>query len=49
MAPDTPYIVVNPNASDLLLGALAKLRAVIRTIGQLVGIGKQIAVDGSPK
>src|SRR6266404_2821397 len=46
--PDTPYIVVNPNASDLLLERRWPTESVIRTIGQLVESGKQIALMGAP-
>jgi len=45
--PDTPYIVVNPNASDLLLERRWPTESVIRTIGQLVESGKQIALMGA--
>src|SRR6202140_1879918 len=46
--PETPYIVVNPNASDLLLERRWPTESVTRTIGQLVESGKQIALMGAP-
>jgi len=46
--PERPYIVVNPNASDLLLERRWPTESVIRTIGQLVESGKQIALMGAP-
>jgi ADP-heptose:LPS heptosyltransferase len=46
--PGTPYIVVNPNASDLLLERRWPIESVIKAIGQLVYSGKQIALMGAP-
>jgi len=46
--PEKPYIVVNPNASDLLLERRWPVESVIEAICQLLASGKQIALMGAP-
>lgn len=46
--PEKPYIVVNPNASDLLLERRWPVQSVVEAISQLVSSGGQIALMGAP-
>jgi ADP-heptose:LPS heptosyltransferase len=46
--PEKPYIVVNPNASDLLLERRWPGEYVLETIDRLVASGCQIALMGAP-
>jgi ADP-heptose:LPS heptosyltransferase len=43
-----PYVVVNPNASDLLLERRWPIESVTEAIATLVGSGKQVALMGAP-
>jgi ADP-heptose:LPS heptosyltransferase len=42
-----PYIVVNPNASDLLLERRWPTESVVETISRLVSLGHQVALIGA--
>jgi heptosyltransferase II len=46
--PDKPYIVINPNASDLLLERRWPTQSVIETIDRLVSSGSQVVLMGAP-
>jgi ADP-heptose:LPS heptosyltransferase len=45
---EKPYIVINPNASPLLVERRWQIENVIEAIGRLVSSGSQIALMGSP-
>ena len=45
--PEQPYIVVNPNASDLLLERRWPTEYVVETINRLAGLGNQLAMIGA--
>jgi len=44
---DQPYVVINPNASDLLLERRWPTESVVETIGRLVSLGHQVALIGA--
>lgn len=46
--PERPYIVVNPNASDLLLERRWPIQDTIEAISRLVASGNQIVLMGTP-
>ena len=46
--PDKPYIVLNPNASDLLLERRWPVESVIEAIDRLVSSGNQVVLMGAP-
>ena len=45
---EQPYIVINPNASDLLLERRWPTESVLEAIHRLVSLGNQIALIGAP-
>lgn len=46
--PEKPYIVMNPNASDLLLERRWPTESVLEAIHRLVSLGNQIVLIGAP-
>ncbi len=46
--PEKPYIVLNPNASDLLLERRWPVESVLEAINRLVSSGSQIVLMGAP-
>jgi ADP-heptose:LPS heptosyltransferase len=44
---DQPYVVINPNASDLLLERRWPTQSVVETISRLVSLGHQVALIGA--
>jgi ADP-heptose:LPS heptosyltransferase len=46
--PEQPYIVVNPNASDLLLERRWPTESVLEAISRLVSLGNQVVLIGAP-
>jgi ADP-heptose:LPS heptosyltransferase len=46
--PEKPYIVLNPNASDLLLERRWPVESVIEAINRLVASGSQVVLMGAP-
>jgi ADP-heptose:LPS heptosyltransferase len=46
--PEQPYIVVNPNASDLLLERRWPNESVLEAINRLVSLGNQVVLIGAP-
>ena len=46
--PEKPYIVINPNASDLLLERRWPTESVLEAIHRLVSLGNQIVLIGAP-
>jgi ADP-heptose:LPS heptosyltransferase len=46
--PEKPYIVVNPNASDLLLERRWPVKSMVEAISRLVSSGSQIVLMGAP-
>jgi ADP-heptose:LPS heptosyltransferase len=46
--PQEPYIVVNPNASDMLLERRWPVESVVEALSQLVSSGNQIVLMGAP-
>lgn len=46
--PEQPYIVLNPNASDLLLERRWPIESVLEAISRLVSLGNQVVLMGAP-